>query len=65
MKPRTRLAVLDRDEWTCQVCGGPGQEIDHKIPRRMGGRYGEAKKRIEAMENLRTICIDCHRRKHG
>ena len=66
MDERERIEIWERDEGTCQVCHkAPGQEIDHIIAKKMGGRHGEAKKRIEAKENKRLICRDCHRRRHG
>lgn len=65
MDTRTRLLVIERDEGTCQECGGPGQEIHHVVPKRMGGRHGEAKKRSESIDNLQLLCVKCHRGKHG
>ena len=65
LSERTRLDVWQRDDGTCQICGGPGSEIDHIIPKMMGGRHGQAKKDIERMENYRLLCVRCHRGKHG
>jgi 5-methylcytosine-specific restriction endonuclease McrA len=65
MDARMRLLVWERDEGTCRICGGPGQEIDHIEAKKMGGRHGEAKKRIESIENLRLVCRKCHQARHG
>jgi 5-methylcytosine-specific restriction endonuclease McrA len=51
-------AVRKRDGYRCTNCGRLGPtEIDHIIPRSRG--------RSDLMTNLRSICSDCHRRKHG
>lgn len=65
MKPRLRLAVLDRDDWTCQDCHGPGQEVHHVEFKGMGGRHNEAKVKSEGADNLVTLCIPCHKTRHG
>lgn len=57
--PLSRRAVLLRDNFTCQYCGGqPGKEhltLDHIIPRSRGGRMD--------WENVVTACAPCNRRK--
>ena len=66
MDTRTRMLVAERAEGICEIChAAAGVEVDHRIPRGMGGRFNEAKKRIEAIENLQWVCRDCHQRKHG
>jgi 5-methylcytosine-specific restriction endonuclease McrA len=52
-------AVLERDESICQHCGRQGVNIHHIVPAGMGG------KRIHAIENLITLCLDCHSGAHG
>jgi 5-methylcytosine-specific restriction endonuclease McrA len=47
----TRRAVFERDRGTCQVCGAPGTEIDHKS--------GSS----NALENLQLLCDSCHNNK--
>lgn len=53
LKKRTRDAVVERDG-ACVKCrsGGPF-EVDHIIRYRDGGP--------NTMENLRTLCVPCHR----
>ena len=57
-----RLEVLARDDCTCQSCGyandGYGLEVDHIIP--LADLVSEEYYR---MENLQTLCRDCHLRK--
>jgi DEAD/DEAH box helicase domain-containing protein len=57
-----RQAARARDAYTCQVCGmtenGRMLEVHHKTPFRTFGAYREANK----LENLITLCPNCHRR---
>ncbi|MDE0001741.1 MAG: HNH endonuclease [Rhodospirillaceae bacterium] len=52
---RVRLKVLDRDDYKCCTCGRRGRrlEVDHIVPMDQGGAP-------LAMENLQTLCVDCH-----
>jgi 5-methylcytosine-specific restriction endonuclease McrA len=50
-----RLEILERDGWTCQVCGGPATQVDHVIPRVQGG--------ASVPENLRAACAACNQAK--
>jgi 5-methylcytosine-specific restriction endonuclease McrA len=58
-----RLLILERDEYTCQICGAnvtaPTAEVDHIRPVR---RF---KQPIDANVewNLWTLCIQCHSKK--
>ena len=53
---RARRATLERDNWTCQVCGGYGNEADHIIPiDRM-----PADADLCALTALQTICRKDH-----
>lgn len=55
----SRESIFERDEYTCQYCGGKHSadelNIDHVIPRERGGR--------NTWENLVTSCIRCNERK--
>jgi len=56
----TRTKVLERDKYTCQMCGrnrheGVKLEVDHIIPVSKGGSNN--------MSNLQTLCFDCNRGK--
>lgn len=48
LPPEVRAAVIERDQGTCQLCGGPGKEIDHV--------NGPSR----ALSNLRLLCKRCH-----
>ena len=58
---RLKLAIVDRDEHRCLMCGAlcphPGHhDVDHIVPLARGGTNDPA--------NLRTLCRACHRQ-HG
>jgi 5-methylcytosine-specific restriction endonuclease McrA len=53
------LQVMERDNGICQHCGRQGANIHHIVPAGMGG------KRIHAIENLITLCLDCHSGAHS
>ena len=59
--PRIRDLVLKRDRYRCQVqgpgCDGRGVEADHILSVAAGGD--------NSLENLRAICVPCHRRRTG
>ena len=50
-----RKRVMDRDNGRCVVCGGPGEAVDHRIPRAAGGE--------DTWQNLQTLCNPHHREK--
>jgi 5-methylcytosine-specific restriction endonuclease McrA len=52
-------AVLERDDSICQYCGRQGANIHHIVPAGMGS------KRIHAIENLITLCLECHSGAHS
>ncbi len=52
-------AILERDGSICQYCGRQGINIHHIVPAGMG------RKRIHAIENLITLCLDCHKGAHS
>lgn len=47
-----RAAVLRRDRHRCVDCGAPATEVDHVVPRALGGRT--------VMTNLAAVCESCH-----
>ena len=50
---RLRRLVFIRDGYRCVACGRAGRlECDHKLPTWQGGS--------SAMENLQTLCRNCH-----
>lgn len=55
--PKIRLAVLERDEWVCQIqgrhCLKRATEADHIIPIAAGGAWLD-------MDNLRAACKPCN-----
>lgn len=53
----TRRAVFARDDWTCQYCGGPAENVDHVVPRSRGGEH--------AWENVVAACRRCNSRKEN
>jgi len=65
---RLRLQVRARDGYLCQVCGAPEQErehdVHHKIPLRafMDVTGGLNLVQANRLENLVTLCPNCHRR---
>lgn len=48
----TRARVLARDGHTCQQCGQPATQVDHKTPRAQGGSDHE--------DNLQALCGPCN-----
>lgn len=59
--PPTRNAVILRDGYMCQYCGGaPGKHsltVDHVVPRCLGGDH--------SWSNLATACKRCNSKKGG
>jgi 5-methylcytosine-specific restriction endonuclease McrA len=51
-----RLRILARDGYTCYVCGGEANQVDHIISRKKGGDIWD-------MENLAAICAKDNQRK--
>lgn len=45
-------------------CLAPGAEYHHIKLKGMGGRKGEMKKKIDALDNCLLVCIECHRQRH-
>jgi 5-methylcytosine-specific restriction endonuclease McrA len=51
----SRRAIFARDNYTCQYCGAPAENIDHVIPRSRGG--------LHVWENVVASCKPCNSRK--
>ncbi len=51
---RLRLLVL-RAQPACTVCGAPATDVDHILPKRLGG--------TDSLSNLQALCHACHTRK--
>ena len=48
----------------CEMCGGPPDEIDHRLAIRVARALGPAAMlRAFTLDNLRWLCRNCHRRK--
>jgi 5-methylcytosine-specific restriction endonuclease McrA len=53
----SRRAVFVRDNFECQYCGHPAQNVDHVIPRSRGGGH--------TWENVVAACRPCNARKEN
>ena len=53
-----RKRVLERDGWRCQKCGSMASLHVHHMKRR--SQLGS-----DTMDNLITLCADCHGKCHG
>jgi 5-methylcytosine-specific restriction endonuclease McrA len=53
----TRRAVFARDHWTCQYCGKAAENVDHVIPRSLGGGH--------IWENVVAACRRCNSKKEN
>ena len=54
---KIRQRILQRDGYTCQMCGGEGNSVDHIVPRLAGGSDDDW--------NLQTLCGSCNSSKGG
>jgi hypothetical protein len=54
---RTRFLIFKRDRYKCKICQNTGVllEVDHVIPRALGGS--------DKVDNLQTLCLECNRGK--
>lgn len=55
--PLTRRAVFARDDWKCQYCRSPAENLDHVIPRSKGGEH--------TWENVVAACRRCNSKKEN
>ena len=53
----TRRAVFARDAWTCQYCGATAENMDHVIPKSLGGTH--------TWDNVVAACRRCNSRKEN
>lgn len=53
----SRRAVLVRDDFECQYCGAPAENVDHIQPRSRGGTH--------TWENVVACCRRCNSRKEN
>ena len=53
----SRRAVFVRDEYTCQYCGRPAENVDHVVPRSKGGSH--------TWDNVVAACKPCNSRKEN
>jgi 5-methylcytosine-specific restriction endonuclease McrA len=53
----TRRAVFARDGWVCQYCGSPAENMDHVLPKSLGGQH--------AWDNVVAACRRCNSRKEN
>jgi 5-methylcytosine-specific restriction endonuclease McrA len=53
----SRRAVLVRDNFECQYCGRPAENIDHVIPKSRGGAH--------TWDNVVAACRSCNSRKEN
>jgi 5-methylcytosine-specific restriction endonuclease McrA len=53
----TRRAVFARDDWACQYCGSPAENLDHVVPRSRGGAH--------TWDNVVAACRRCNGRKEN
>lgn len=60
--------ALERDKFTCRICGHLGNEGEIRNKRILVhhlDREGETGANNHALENLWTVCYDCHEGLHG
>ena len=57
LTPGKKLRILKRDRYRCTVCRFSNNlHIDHILERSRGGKHEDS--------NLRTLCADCHKKRH-
>ncbi|MDQ3956030.1 MAG: HNH endonuclease [Actinomycetota bacterium] len=53
----SRRAVLVRDDFKCQYCGRPAENVDHVVPKSRGG--------LHTWDNVVAACRPCNARKEN
>ncbi|MFD6092420.1 HNH endonuclease [Oerskovia sp. NPDC060338] len=51
----TRLRILERDAYTCWMCGGEADQVDHRLAKSKGG--------ADTDDNLSAACARCNNSK--
>jgi RNA-directed DNA polymerase len=60
-----REDVLRRDKNRCCLCGSTIElEVHHRVARAEWARGGRGEGRVNTLENLTTLCHQCHRAQH-
>jgi 5-methylcytosine-specific restriction endonuclease McrA len=54
---RAKGQILATTHPTCSICNEPATEVDHVLPKRLGGS--------DLDYNLQSLCLRCHARKTG
>jgi hypothetical protein len=57
---RLRYEVLERDNFSCQVCGRSPSRYPGVVELHVDHRVAEAKGGLTELSNLRTLCQDCN-----
>lgn len=65
---RLRAWILRRDSGLCQPCAQDGRttaasEVDHIVSKAEAKQLGWSQQQVDAHDNLRAICQDCHKAK--
>lgn len=59
---KLRSIVRQRDQYICQVCGAPEQTKNHHVHHKVPYKMFDSPDRANQLENLITLCPNCHRR---
>ena len=59
---RQRRLALQRDNFTCQICGAPERERPHHVHHKQAFRTFNSYEEANQLDNLITLCPPCHRR---
>ncbi|MBM3145088.1 MAG: DEAD/DEAH box helicase [Chloroflexi bacterium] len=57
-----RQAALERDAYSCQVCGAIEGEISHHVHHKIPFKAFDIPREANRLENLITVCPACHQR---
>lgn len=60
--PRRREMVRAHDNYRCQACGRPETDRQHDVHHKLPFRLFASPAQANALENLVTLCHDCHMR---
>jgi len=59
---KQRRMALQRDNFTCQVCGSPERDRPHHVHHKRAFRTFSSSEEANQLDNLITLCPLCHRR---